>query len=134
MPGSQLNHDLSVFHLQRVNLELEVRAVDRLSGLRIPLPSMPRADQLVPLDRSLPQRTATMQTHVVHGADDSVYIGYAYHLGATGKLLGFAFGRKSGLVGQFDELGHVDGRIESRSPSSQSRLLNAIWAATSARS
>jgi hypothetical protein len=96
--------------------------MDRLSGLRIPLPSMPRADQLVPLDRSLPQRTATMQAHVVHGADDSVYIGYAYHLGATGKLLGLAFGGKSGLVGQSDEFGHGDGRIESRPPSSTEQI------------
>src|ERR1035437_7679624 len=66
VPRSQLDQELSVFHLQRVNLELEVGAVDRLSGFRIPLPSMPRADQLVALDRSLPQRTAAMQTHVVH--------------------------------------------------------------------
>ena len=40
-----------------------------------------------------------MQAHVVQGAEDSVYIGYAYHLGAAEKLLGFAFGGKFGWVG-----------------------------------
>jgi urease beta subunit len=76
-----------------------------LARPRIPLPTVPRADQLIPFDCALPQRPAAVQANIIHRGNRPVHIGNANHFVATRKFLGFAFRRKFGLRGQLNEVG-----------------------------
>src|SRR5208282_1616471 len=99
----QLNHHVAAFHPDRINGNFRPRIVRGLARLRIPLPSVPWADQFVAFDDALSQRTAAMQANVIHRGDRPIHVGDADDLIATRKFPGFAFGRKLGLRGEFSE-------------------------------
>src|SRR5438552_1190692 len=55
------------------------------------------------LNDALPQRTAPMQTDIVHGSDRAIHIGDADHFVTAGKFFGFVVGGKVGLGGDLYE-------------------------------
>jgi len=94
---SNFYHHFAVFNFQGIDGNLRAGIVCGFAGLRIPLPAVPRADELVALDHALSQRAAAVQAHVVHRRNGSVHVGDADDSVAAGKFLGFAFGGKFGL-------------------------------------
>src|SRR5450755_4514894 len=61
----------------------------RLARLRVPLPAMPRANNLPARDHALPQRSSAMQADIVHGTDLAINVGDADRLVAAGKFFRF---------------------------------------------
>jgi len=102
-----LDQDITVFRLQRVNRELGIRVVRGLASLEIPCPAMPGADNLAALDHALAEGTAAVQAYIVYGAVGSVHVGDAYGLAPAGEFFGCAGGGEFGLAGQLDEVRHL---------------------------
>jgi hypothetical protein len=92
-----VDHDVAVFNFDRVHRNPGAGIVRGFAGLWVPLPAVPGANDFVAFDRSLAQRTATVQANVIHSGDGSVYVGDADDFIATGKFFGLAFGGEFGL-------------------------------------
>src|ERR1700689_2050022 len=101
------NQHISVLNLQRIHGNLRVGILLGSAGFWIVGPAMPRADDLATFDHSLPQRAAAMETDVVDGAVDAVYIGDADGLFAAGEFFGFVGGWEIGLGGELREVRHL---------------------------
>ena len=99
----QLNHHIVAFDLHRIHGQLSSGIVLRLARLRIPTPAVPWADQLIPFDHALPQRSPAVQANVIHSRDSPIHFGNTDHSIATGKFFGFALRRKLGLRSELSE-------------------------------
>ena len=100
------NQHIAIFNLEGIHGDLRAGIVRSLARLRIPLPPVPWADELVAFNHSLPQGPAAMQAYVVHGADCAVDVGDTDYFVAAGKFFRFAFVGELGLGGEFGEVGH----------------------------
>src|SRR3984893_5018686 len=102
-----LNQHVATFNLERIHGDLHAGIVRSLARLRIPLPAVPWADQLVAFDHSLPQGPAAVQAYVVHSADGAVDVGDTDYFVAAGKFFFLPFGVGLGWGCESGEIGHV---------------------------
>src|ERR1019366_4177691 len=100
--GSQLDHHIPALNLHRIHRYLSSRRTS-FSRFWIPLPPVPRTNNLAVRNHALAKRAAAMQTDVVHGGDLAIHVRYANALAAAGKFFCFVDGREFGLRGKFSE-------------------------------
>src|ERR1035438_398870 len=100
--GSQLDQHILALKLHRIYRHPSPRRPS-LTRLRVPLPPVPRTNNLAARNHALAKRAAAMQTDVVHGGDLAIHVRYANALAAAGKFFCFVDGREFGLRGKFSE-------------------------------
>src|SRR6266568_6388966 len=71
------DQDVAVFDFDWIYRNLGIGVVRCFAGFGIVLPAVPGADDLAVLDHALTERTAAVQSDIVHGAVDAVHVGDA---------------------------------------------------------
>jgi hypothetical protein len=88
----QLDHDVAAFDLYRIDGNFRTGILRGFAGLRVPLPSVPGADDLVVFDDALSQGAPPVQAHIVDCRDGPVYVGYADHTIPAGEFFRLSSG------------------------------------------
>jgi len=70
----QADHHIVAFHAQRENLDTLLRRKLRFTCPGVKCPGMPRTDDAIPLDPTLPQRTPPVRAPVVESGKLPFYI------------------------------------------------------------
>jgi len=82
----RLDQNVAVLNLHWIYSDFHGGILNRFTGPRVPLPSVPGADDFVPCNDALSQGPAAVQAHIVHSTNDSVDIRHADHFIAAGEF------------------------------------------------
>lgn len=106
--------DVVSFNLEWIYMHSDRRIVSRRPRGCIKRPAVPRADNLVSVHNSLPERPATMHANIIHRRATFTRVRDADRLPVDLKLACFSGGRQLRLARQSHVLRHSEPLVDAR--------------------